>query len=86
MAVREVTIRDEVGLHARPAAQFAKTAAKFESEIVVRKGDRSADAKSLLEVLTLEANQGSVVEIEASGDDAEEALATLAGMLDPQQQ
>jgi phosphocarrier protein HPr len=73
----EVTITDEVGLHARPAARFVRTAMRFASEIVVSKADRSADAKSLVQVLQLEAAQGAVIRIEASGDDADEALAAL---------
>lgn len=77
MASIAVTIVDEVGLHARPAAQFVRLAKTFASRIVVRKGDREADAKSILRVLTLEAQQGDVIEIEADGPDADEAVRRL---------
>lgn len=81
MATREVTITDEVGLHARPAARFVKLAKSFTSEITVGRDERSANAKSLVDVLTLEAGQGVTVTIEAHGDDAEQAVDELAGLL-----
>lgn len=82
MPSTEVTILDEVGLHARPAAMFVKTAAGFgDTSVTVRKGDRSANAASLVQVLKLEAGQGDVVVIEAEGAHAEEALASLAELL-----
>jgi phosphocarrier protein HPr len=82
MPMREITITDEVGLHARPAARFVKLATSFTADITVSKGERSANAKSLVEILQLEAGQGSIVVIEAQGDDAEEALESLVSQLD----
>lgn len=66
-----------VGLHARPAAAFVKLANKFQSDIAVQHGDRKANAKSILNVLTLGAHQGSEVVIHAEGADAEDALRAL---------
>lgn len=82
MASITLRITDDVGLHARPAAQFVKTAAGFASEIRVTRGERSANAKSLLEVLQLEAGKGAVIELDADGDDATDALAALRDQLD----
>lgn len=75
----EISLRVEhpVGLHARPAALFVQTAKQFKSNIKVRHGDKEADAKSILGVLTLGANQGAVVTIQAEGEDAEEALKAI---------
>jgi phosphotransferase system HPr (HPr) family protein len=81
MASIEVTVVDEVGLHARPAALFVRLAKTFESKIVMRKGDREANAKSILRVLTLEARQGDVLQIDADGDDAGEAVQRLHDLL-----
>jgi len=72
-----VIINHKVGLHARPASVFVQTAAKFSSDIFVTHGERNANAKSILTVLTLGAHQGAEITISAEGDDAEEALIAL---------
>jgi phosphotransferase system HPr (HPr) family protein len=82
MAQRRVTIADEVGLHARPAAKFVQAAARFASDIKVRKADRSADAKSMIEVLTLEAGKGDEIVLEATGADADAAVQALVTLLE----
>jgi phosphotransferase system HPr (HPr) family protein len=69
---------DTVDLHARPAADFVRTAMRFEAEIAVACGDREADAKGLLAVLGLGATAGTTLRLTASGADAELALASLA--------
>ena len=81
MPSTEVTITDEVGLHARPAARFVKLAMGFPAAITVSRGERTADAKSLVQVLQLEAGKGSVVTLEAEGDAADDALTALAALL-----
>jgi len=81
MAERETVIGAEAGLHARPAAQFVKTAKQFSSDIVVVKGEREANAKSSLKIMTLGARKGDRVTIRAEGDDAEEAVDALAGLI-----
>ncbi len=77
-----LTIRHEVGLHARPAALFVKTAKQFDSDIRVTCRDRKANAKSILNVLTLGADQNAVITIEAEGDDADESLAALQTLVE----
>lgn len=81
MPSTEITITDDVGLHARPAARFVKLAMSFPMDIEVARGERRADAKSLVQVLQLEAGKGAVVTIEAVGDGADEALAALGQLL-----
>ena len=79
---RLVSLPDGVDLHARPAAQFVRTAMSFESTIAVAAGDREADAKSLLAVLALGAKGGSALRLRADGDDAPVALDTLASCVE----
>ena len=76
---RLVSLPDGVDLHARPAAQFVKTAMGFNSSIAVIANDREVDAKSLLSVLSLGAKGGSALRLRADGEDAPVALDALAG-------
>lgn len=80
MAERETTVGPEEGIHGRPAAQFVKTAKQFSSEIVVVKGDREVNAKSVLKVTGL-AKKGEKITIRAEGEDAEEAVDALAEVI-----
>lgn len=78
---RETIVGPEEGLHARPAALFVKTAKQFSSEIVVAKGDKEANAKSPLKIMTLAAKKGDRISIRAEGDDAEEAVDALVELI-----
>lgn len=81
----KVTVQHEVGLHARPAAQFVQLAASFPCSISVfnvTAESAPADAKSILGVLTLGVNQGHVIGIEAEGEQADEALAALQELVE----
>jgi phosphocarrier protein len=71
------TIKNEEGLHARPATDFCKTAMKYKSEIVVRKNGEEYKAKSILSVLSMSALKGEEIEIQAEGIDEEAALNEL---------
>jgi phosphotransferase system HPr (HPr) family protein len=77
MVESKLEIKNKVGLHARPAALFAQTANKFKSTITVIKGEKSVNAKSILNVLTLGADKGSVLIIRADGEDADQAIAAI---------
>jgi phosphocarrier protein HPr len=81
MVHRETTVGPEEGLHARPAAQFVKTAKQFSSDIVVIKGEREANAKSSLKLMTLGAKKGDKITISAEGEDAQEAVDTLTQLI-----
>ena len=81
MTERETTVGPQEGLHARPAAQFVKVAKQFSSDIVVVKGDREANAKSSLKIMTLGARKGDNITIHAEGEDAQEAVDALAELI-----
>ena len=81
MAEVRLSVLDPAGLHARPAAQFVKTASRFQSDIVLDTGDKSANAKSLVGILGLAIRPGAVVSLTADGPDADAALAALLGEL-----
>jgi phosphotransferase system HPr (HPr) family protein len=68
-------------LHARPAAQFCKTALRFKSTITVFANDKRADPKSLFSLLALGAKRGTPLRVRAEGEDAEAALDALAACL-----
>ena len=72
-----VALPDDVALHARPAAQFVRTAVGFASDIAIAVNGREADAKSLLAFLALGAEGGTELRLTASGDDAPLALDAL---------
>ena len=75
----ECTIKNKLGLHARPASLFVQTAAKFDCEITVQKEEETANGKSLMSLLVLSAPFGSKLRISASGPDAEEAVKAETG-------
>ena len=74
---RGMTIVNELGLHARPAGEFVKLASKFESNISVSKDGTDVNGKSIMGVMTLAAECGSLLTVRAEGVDAEEAIAAL---------
>lgn len=82
MPTTRLTVTNDIGLHARPAAQFAKAAAAFASDVRLRSGDGEANAKSLLSILALGVNSGDTIELVAEGEDAEQALYDLSALLD----
>tara|TARA_R110000850_G_scaffold19988_14_gene59843 strand:- start:2112 stop:2381 length:270 start_codon:yes stop_codon:yes gene_type:complete len=73
----ELTIPNEEGLHARPAAKFVKMASQFSSEIWVEKDDEEINGKSIMGLMMLAAAQGSIIRVTAEGDDAEDAIAKI---------
>jgi phosphotransferase system HPr (HPr) family protein len=77
----QLTVIDQSGLHARPAARFVQAASRFASRIKIRNGEREADAKSLISLLGLAVKLSSVITVAAEGVDAEAALASLTAEL-----
>jgi phosphocarrier protein HPr len=71
---REVEIKNKLGLHARAAAKLVHTAARFKSDIKIRKGDEEVDGKSILGILLLAAGRGSTITLRADGEDERQAL------------
>ena len=82
MISREVTIKNSVGLHARPATFFIQKANSFKSSIWVEREDRRINGKSLLGVLSLGIVKGMSITIIADGADEEEAIEGLATLID----
>ncbi len=82
---REVIVTNELGLHARPAAEFARKANSFRSEIaMVRNGERFS-ATSVIDILRANLERGAQLTLEAHGVDAEEAVSALAKVLSEMQ-
>lgn len=81
MLTREVTINNQVGLHARPATFFIQKANEFKSNIWIEKEDRKVNAKSLLGVLSLGIVKGTSVTLIADGSDEKDALNTLETLI-----
>ncbi len=81
MPERTVQIVNRNGLHARPAAEIVKLAAKFQSDIVVVKDDLDVNGKSIMGVMMLAAEYGSSITFRAEGPDAEQALDALAALV-----
>jgi len=81
VATREITVQNELGLHARPAAEFAKKARAFRSEIWIVKEGQRFSAGSLIEILRANLDKGATATLEAKGRDADAAVERLAQLL-----
>ena len=84
MFTQEVTVNNEVGLHARPATYFIQKANEFKSGIWVEKEERRVNAKSLLGVLSLGIVKGTAITLIADGPDAKEAVEALVQLVNGQ--
>jgi phosphocarrier protein HPr len=78
MPERTVKIVNKLGLHARPAAEIVKTAARFKSDITIIRDDLEVNGKSIMGVMMLAAEFGSTILLRAEGLDADAALDALA--------
>ena len=81
MTERTVLIENKNGLHARPAAEIVKLAAKFNSEITIVKDDLDVNGKSIMGVMMLAAEHGSSIILRAEGPDADQAIEALANLV-----
>ena len=81
MVIREVTINNQVGLHARPATFFIQKANEFKCSIWIEKDERRVNAKSLLGVLSLGIVKGTAINIIADGQDENEAINILSSLI-----
>lgn len=78
---KQVKIPNSLGLHARPAMQLVDVANRFEANLQIAKGKQLVDAKSIMQVMTLAATQGTELTLSAIGPDATEALEAMAGLI-----
>jgi phosphocarrier protein HPr len=81
MAKLSLEIINKLGLHARASTKFTQTASQFKSEVWVEKNGRRVNAKSIMGVMMLAAAKGSIIEIEATGADEEQAIAALQALV-----
>ncbi len=81
IAETRLVITNKVGLHARPARLLVQTAAQFQSQIQLQYGEKAANAKSIVGILKLGAGLGETIVLRAEGKDAEEAVKTLADLV-----
>ena len=81
MVTKQVTLENQVGLHARPATFFIQKANEFKSSVWIEIDERKVNAKSLLGVLSLGITKGGSINIIVDGEDEEEALEALAALV-----
>ncbi|WP_338516427.1 HPr family phosphocarrier protein [Alteromonas gracilis] len=79
---KTLTIVNKLGLHARAATQLVKLANQFDAKIVLKKGDKEADANSVLGLMMLESHQGEQVDVEVEGSDAQSALDAIEQLIE----
>ena len=82
MIQREVSIRNRAGLHTRPAASLVKLAAKLKADFYIEKDGMEINAKSIIGVMTLAAEQGSKLLLRFSGEDEEAACNAIVDLFD----
>lgn len=80
--LKKIEIKNKLGLHARAAALLVQTANRFSAQITLSKDGQTADGRSIMGVLTLAATQGSKIQVEAVGDDAEQAIKAIERLVD----
>ena len=81
LAEASLVIMNKVGLHLRPAGVLVQTAAPFQSKIIVRFNDKTANAKSIMGVMKLGVSMGDTIVVQAEGEDAEQAIAALTELV-----
>lgn len=77
----EFTVSNQLGLHVRAAAMVVRTITPFACKVSIRAGENVADARSVLDLLTLSASKGTKIVVEADGDDAEAAVSVLGDLI-----
>jgi phosphocarrier protein HPr len=79
---KDCTVRNKMGLHARPAALIVQTANKFPCEVTLVKDGQDVNAKSIMGVLMLAAAQGSVIKVRAEGDEAQNCIDAICALFE----
>lgn len=81
LITKEVVLTNKLGMHARPAAMFVKTASRYEAEIMVEKDGEEVNGKSIMGLMMLAAGCGSKLKITASGTDADKAAEEIEKLI-----
>lgn len=82
ITIMEISIKNTLGLHARPASMFVQLASTFDSEILVEKEGEKVNGKSLMGLLMLAAGCGTILKLQADGPDSELAVKALAELIE----
>lgn len=82
MVVKNIEIKNKLGVHARAAALLVQTVNRFSAQVSISKDGQTADGRSIMGVLTLAATQGSTIQVEAAGPDAEQAVKAIEKLVD----
>ena len=77
-----VTVNGDHGLHLIPCSQIARASFAFACQVRIRKGDRTVDAKSIFDLMSLNAGKGTQLVLEATGEDASEAVTALSELFE----
>ena len=80
--IKKLEIKNKLGLHARAAALLVQTVNKFAAQVSFSKDGQITDGRSIMGVLTLAATQGSKIQVEANGEDAERAVRAIEKLVD----
>jgi phosphotransferase system HPr (HPr) family protein len=83
---KELTVKNKQGLHARPAALFVQIANKFDARITVRRDKEEVNGKSIMGILMLGAEKGTVIVLEADGSDAQQAVEELEKIINSEEE
>ncbi len=78
---RTVTIENKLGLHARAATKLVQLAQKFDAEVAIEQGEKTANAESVMALLMLASNQGKEIKVTASGPEAEQAIDAVCELI-----
>ena len=78
---KQVVVRNPHGLHARPAAKFVQAAASVPEDVIIEKNGKTANAKSILSIMSLGVSKGDTVTLKVAGECGEALLQTLEGIL-----
>lgn len=81
MVKKEFTILNKLGIHARPAAQFVKTANRFDADVFVEKDGEEVDGKSIMGLMMLAAAQGTPLQLVTNGEQEEAAMKALVDLI-----
>ena len=82
ITIMEISIKNTLGLHARPASMFVQLASTFDSEILVEKEGEKVNGKSLMGLLMLAAGCGTILKLQADGPDSELAIKALVELIE----
>ena len=80
--VKKMEIKNKLGVHARAAALLVQTVNRFSAQVTISKDGQTVDGRSIMGVLMLAATQGSTIEVEAAGQDAEQAIKAIEKLVD----